>query len=118
MTWLQHVLEQPDDQIPQVLSTSYGDDEQTVPFSYARRVCEQFAQLGARGVSVLFSSGDNGVGARRTCYSNDGRNTSIFLPAFPTGCPYVRASWPLPPGPSSPTPSNPARRIERAEERR
>ena len=45
------------DNLPDVLSTSYGDDEQTVPESYAKRVCSGYAQLGARGISVLFSSG-------------------------------------------------------------
>ena len=45
------------------MSTSYGEDEQTVPESFARRVCADFAQLGARGVTLVFSSGDGGVGA-------------------------------------------------------
>lgn len=60
LVWLQHVLAQPD--LPQVISTSYDDDEQTVPLSYATSVCNGFAQLGARGISVLFASGDGGVG--------------------------------------------------------
>ncbi len=45
------------------------------------------AQLGARGVSVIFSSGDTGVGS--ACQSNDGLNTTRFLPIFPASCPYV-----------------------------
>lgn len=61
LTWVNYVLSQSD--LPQVISTSYGDDEQTVPYSYASQVCNQFAQLGARGISLLFSSGDEGVGA-------------------------------------------------------
>ncbi|KAJ9655304.1 hypothetical protein H2198_005833 [Neophaeococcomyces mojaviensis] len=87
LTWLDYVLSQSD--LPQTISTSYGDDEQTVPLSYAQSVCEGFAQLGLRGVSLLFSSGDNGVGANGTCVSNDGKNTTTFLPAFPASCPYV-----------------------------
>ena len=75
--------------IPQVISTSYGDDEQTVPYSYAKSVCNGFAQLGARGVSLLFSSGDEGVGSNGTCISNDGKKRKTFLPAFPASCPYV-----------------------------
>lgn len=82
LTWLEYVLAQP--HLPQVISTSYGDDEQTVPYSYAKRACADFATLGARGISLLFSSGDNGVGADGDCFSNDGKNTSMFLPAFPT----------------------------------
>ncbi|KZT68040.1 tripeptidyl peptidase A [Daedalea quercina L-15889] len=83
--------------LPQSISSSYGDDEQTVPYSYAARVCAEFAQLGARGVSVMFSSGDGGVGdgdadpATQECYSNDGRNATEFIPGFPASCPYVTA---------------------------
>lgn len=46
-----------------------------------------FAQLGARGVSVLFSSGDTGVGS--ACQTNDGKNTTRFLPIYPAACPFV-----------------------------
>ncbi|PPQ87241.1 hypothetical protein CVT25_004091 [Psilocybe cyanescens] len=88
--WLDFVLKQ--DKLPLTISTSYGDDEQTVPESYARRICAEFAQLGARGVSLLFSSGDTGVGDGiwnpgypTTCISNDGKNTTKFLPSFPAG---------------------------------
>jgi tripeptidyl-peptidase-1 len=69
-----------------VISTSYGDDEQTVPLSYATSVCNGFAQLGARGISLLFSSGDNGVGPANDCFSNNGTNATTFLPAFPASC--------------------------------
>ena len=85
--FLQYVLSLPN--IPPVISSSYGDDEQTVPKSYAMRVCASFAQLGARGVSFLCASGDNGVGTSGKCVTNDGKNTSTFLPSFPDGCPYV-----------------------------
>lgn len=88
LTWLTYVLAQKD--LPQVISTSYGDDEQTVPYSYAKRACAGFAQLGARGISVIFSSGDSGVGADGTCYSNTD-NSTMFIPAFPAGCPWVTA---------------------------
>ena len=57
--WLQYILQQ--SSIPQVISNSYADDEQTVPESYAKVVCSMFAQLGVRGVSVFFGSGDGGV---------------------------------------------------------
>jgi tripeptidyl-peptidase-1 len=89
--WLDYVLSQ--DEIPQTISTSYGDDEQTVPYSYAMRVCAGMASVSARGVSLLFSSGDHGVGdgisnpATQICKSNDGHNTTTFLPMFPASCP-------------------------------
>lgn len=85
LTWVQHVLSQKD--IPQIISTSYGDDEQTVPRSYAVSVCNLFAQFGARGTTVLFSSGDDGVGGDvEDCVANDGTNRTTFLPSFPDGC--------------------------------
>lgn len=59
LTWVNHVLSQPF--LPQIISTSYADDEQTVPIDYAKRVCNSFAQLGARGITLLFGSGDGGV---------------------------------------------------------
>lgn len=89
LVFLQHILGQKD--LPNVLSTSYGDDEQSVPRSYAHKVCAGFAQLGARGVSVLFSSGDSGVGPDGQCYSNTDPKQYKFLPAFPAGCPWVTA---------------------------
>lgn len=91
LDWVQYVLNQSDADIPQTVSTSYGDDEQTVPYSYATKVCSLFAQLGARGVTLLHSSGDSGVGGNGTCVSNDGTNTTEFIPQFPASCPYVTA---------------------------
>ncbi|KUJ14643.1 subtilisin-like protein [Mollisia scopiformis] len=88
LTWVNYVTGQKD--LPQVISSSYGDDEQTVPKSYAERVCKSFAQLGARGITLLVSSGDAGLGgeASTDCISS-ATNTTAFLPAFPAGCPYV-----------------------------
>ncbi|KAI0097068.1 tripeptidyl-peptidase 1 precursor [Daldinia grandis] len=89
LVWVNYLLDQKS--FPQVITTSYADDEQTVPESYARRVCQQFAQVGARGTSLLFSSGDSGVGSYGKCISNDGKNTTRFLAEFPPSCPYVTA---------------------------
>ncbi|KAF4556190.1 Tripeptidyl-peptidase sed2-like protein 3 [Elsinoe fawcettii] len=87
LAFLQSILSRKD--IPLVFSSSYGDDEQSVPASYARRACSGFAQLGARGITYLVSSGDAGVGGDDTCFSNDGKNTTKFTPDFPTSCPWV-----------------------------
>ena len=60
-----------------------------VPPNYARRVCQGLAQLGARGVTLTFSSGDAGLGdgeldpKAQQCYTNDSRNVTQFLPMFP-----------------------------------
>jgi tripeptidyl-peptidase-1 len=92
LAWVTYALKQKN--IPQVISTSYGDDEQTVPIAYAKRVCSDFAQLGARGVTLLFGSGDGGAGDiagndGSVCISNDGKNTTKFIASFPASCPYV-----------------------------
>ncbi|KAJ9357593.1 putative tripeptidyl-peptidase [Paecilomyces variotii] len=87
LAFLQNVLKRDQKDLPQVLSTSYGEDEQSVPERYARSVCNLYAQLGSRGVSVLFSSGDSGVGS--SCLTNDGRNLTRFMPQFPASCPWV-----------------------------
>lgn len=82
-----YLINLPDEKLPQVLSTSYGEDEQSVPPEYNKKVCNMIGQLGTRGVSVIFSSGDTGVGS--ACQTNDGKNTTRFLPIFPAACPYV-----------------------------
>ncbi|KAL3424591.1 Pro-kumamolisin [Phlyctema vagabunda] len=87
LDFLNYLLKVPDHELPQTLTTSYGEDEQSVPEAYSRTVCNMFGQLGLRGVSVLFSSGDTGVGS--ACQTNDGKNTTRFLPIFPAACPYV-----------------------------
>ena len=43
--------------------------------------------MGLRGITVLESSGDAGVGA--PCQSNDGKATPEFTPQFPATCPYI-----------------------------
>lgn len=77
----------PDDQLPTTLTTSYGDNEREIPQDYAQNVCNMFGQLGARGVTVLFSSGDSGPGS--ACQTNDGLNQTRFTPTFPGACPYI-----------------------------
>ncbi|MCJ1328981.1 hypothetical protein MMC10_005658 [Thelotrema lepadinum] len=76
-------------QLPQVISNSYGDEEDTVPLNYAKRVCNQIAQLGARGITILESSGDLGVGAG--CKVSGPSNATRFNPIFPATCPYITA---------------------------
>ncbi|KAK8018040.1 hypothetical protein PG991_007230 [Apiospora marii] len=101
-----YILSLRDDELPTTLTTSYGENEQTVPEEYAKKVCNMFGQMGARGISVIFSSGevisrqtteektDNAVlftssGPGSACLTNDGMNTTRFDPIFPTACPYV-----------------------------
>ncbi|KAJ5919949.1 hypothetical protein N7454_009784 [Penicillium verhagenii] len=73
---------------PLVISNSYGDDEQTVPEKYAKSVCNLIGLNTLRGLTILHSSGDEGVGS--ACQAVDG-TTPQFNPIFPATCPYVTA---------------------------
>ncbi|KAH9011948.1 subtilisin-like protein [Lactarius deliciosus] len=88
MNWLDYVLGLWS--VPQTVSTPYGLPEYKVPPDYATHVCNLFAQLGARGSSVLFASGNDGVG-HGDCLVKDGTGNSRvqFLPTFPSTCPWV-----------------------------
>ncbi|KAI0539829.1 peptidase S8/S53 domain-containing protein [Xylaria digitata] len=79
------LLNKTNEELPQVISNSYGDDEQSVP--YAKRVCDMIGMLGLRGITVLESSGDTGVGA--PCISNDGKRRLEYTPGFPASCPFI-----------------------------
>ncbi|KAL1949190.1 hypothetical protein VTO73DRAFT_10996 [Trametes versicolor] len=79
------------DKPPLVLTTSFGFDE--TPFAQqapemAEKLCDAYAQLGARGTSVLFASGDGGVSGSQSNTACDG---AAFIPTFPASCPYITA---------------------------
>ncbi|KAG9736267.1 subtilisin-like protein, partial [Aureobasidium melanogenum] len=78
---LRYLRDLPKSSLPHTLSVSYGGPERLFPSAYARKICDMYGELGARGVTVLFASGDDGPG--RFCR---GKN---FDPEFPTSCPYV-----------------------------
>jgi tripeptidyl-peptidase-1 len=91
LAWVTKMVAMSDDELPYVVSTSYADDEQTVSKEYAEKVCQAFATLGARGVSLLFGSGDEGVGGNGDCFANEPPYKRTFLPEFPSSCPYITA---------------------------
>ena len=65
---------------------SYGNDEiQQTSDEYMYECNTQFMMGGARGLSVLFASGDQGVWGRT------GHSGSVFHPDFPAGSPYITA---------------------------
>ncbi len=70
-------------QVPWVVSTSYGDNENTVNYDYAVRVNQEFVKAGVRGITLLFSSGDGGVagGQSGAC--------TTFIPTYPAGSPFI-----------------------------
>ncbi|KAK2462492.1 hypothetical protein APHAL10511_005462 [Amanita phalloides] len=71
---------------PTVVSISYGFNENQVSKGSATILCNLYAQLGSRGVSILYATGDGGVSGSRLS------NTCVaFVPTFPASCPYVTA---------------------------
>lgn len=81
--WLEYyefLMSKTNAELPQVITNSYGDEEQTVPQSYAIRVCNQIGLMGLRGISILASSGDTGVGM--SCVASNS-TTPQFNPMFP-----------------------------------
>jgi tripeptidyl-peptidase I len=95
-----------------VISISYTLAEFFTPMNYQRRQCNEFLKLGLQGVSVVISTGDNGVANPDYFYSGDGclwspdeltanhtnfpmaessesRERHVFSPGFPVTCPYV-----------------------------
>jgi tripeptidyl-peptidase I len=87
LTWLTAVSATPDDEVPLLFSTSYGEDESTeVPTSYSDRINLEFIKSGARGISLLFASGDSGAAGDNGLCAN-----SQFVPMWPAGSPYVTA---------------------------
>lgn len=76
-----------------VISTSYSYNEADLTPFYAARQCEEYAKLGLQGITVLYSSGDNGVaGNGGLCLNPDGTQSASatrFNPTFPATCPYI-----------------------------
>lgn len=92
-----------------VISASYALQESThgssffapLPIAYQRRQCNEFMKLGLQGSTIIFSSGDGGIGPRsERCL---GTNDTIFSPGFPATCPYLTTvgSTTLPSGASA-----------------
>ncbi|KAK1658324.1 peptidase S8/S53 domain-containing protein [Colletotrichum godetiae] len=87
LIWLDAMLKLPDDKLPHTITTSFGENEQSLPDGYVQQICDQFGALGARGVTMFAASGDSGPG--NTCVTNDGTNSTRFNAVFPASCPFV-----------------------------
>ena len=84
--YYRYLLSKTNAELPQVISNSYGDEEDSVPYNYAVLTCNLIGLLGLRGITVLVSSGDLGVGAG--CIAPDYK-TVEFNAIFPATCPYL-----------------------------
>ena len=83
LEWVNYLKRQPT--VPQTLSIPYGGFEKDFPPEYADALCRLFAELGTRGVSIIFPSGDEGVG-EGDCKASDGSGRVQFIPEFPASC--------------------------------
>ena len=79
--WLTYLLDQT--KIPQTISSAIGTSEEKLPLEYVTTLCKLFLELAGRGVSVLFSSGNFGVGYG-DCKDDSGN--VYFRPMFPASC--------------------------------
>lgn len=66
---------------PFVISVSYGDFENSIGVHYINKLNFEFAKAGLRGITILFASGDWGVGCTSSC--------AKFSPVWPASSPYV-----------------------------
>jgi len=81
LKWLAAVSNTSDSDVPKLFSSSYGEGESTWPLEAAERLNAEFMKAGARGISLLFASGDSGA----SCKSGK------FTPNMPASSPYVTA---------------------------
>jgi len=78
VTWAQNVNS--GTTIPLVFSISYGDEESSIPKDFCDRLNIELQKMALRGTSVLFASGDNGVGCTNNC---------MLDPNWPASSPFV-----------------------------
>ena len=95
LTWLYVVGNETNP--PLVQSLSYGDVEQSVfmpnntdAYNYGVRCDEEFMLMGLRGVSVLVSSGDDGIGGT-LIREDQAAACSQAWPEWPASSPYITA---------------------------
>jgi tripeptidyl-peptidase I len=67
--------------VPWVHSVSYGMPEHTLSLEYVNRLNVEFQKAAVRGLSIMFASGDSGVGC--------GKGEKVFAPDFPASSPYI-----------------------------
>jgi len=100
-----------------VISVSYGGDEADWPDFYMKRQCDEYMKLGLQGVTVVMSSGDDGVGAD-SCLGPNAKGQTVFAPDFAASCPYVLAvgstEWDRPDPAVPPTPYQKLREVATA----
>merc|ERR1712048_850888 len=99
LKFLTTLSDTPDEEVPLVISTSYGEDEDSTNLEYAKRCNVEFQKAGVRGITLLFSSGDSGVAGiggsilndTSACKSDCDAGSDCFVPQWPAASPWVTA---------------------------
>jgi len=86
LQWANQITSMPD--APLVHSVSYGSDEHQYSTEYMLSCNTAFMKAGAKGISILFASGDQGVCGREGCGYSPPHS---FQPDFPAASPYITA---------------------------
>ena len=81
MKWLAQVGTTSDDAVPKLFSTSYGEDENSWSLPAATRLNAEFQKVGARGISLLYASGDEGANCKGGKFVAEGPGSSPFVTA-------------------------------------
>merc|ERR1711881_321933 len=71
-----------------------GEDEDSMTLEYQKRCNVEFQKAGVRGISLLFASGDSGVGGAFGCSKDcDGysQGEKCLQAMWPAASPYVTA---------------------------
>jgi len=78
---------------PYIHSVSYGSQGDYPSDAYRDRLNSDFMQLGTRGLTIVFASGDSGAGCQGIGAENEEDPEKecdcTFFPSFPATCPYV-----------------------------
>lgn len=75
--------------VPFVHSTSYADEEQSLTVDYMNRINVELAKQGLRGITLLFSAGDDGMGGYTMRTNPSICDSRGAAPEFPASSPYV-----------------------------
>ena len=89
-----YLLSFSDAQLPKVLSFSYGSTESASQSAAFAAASYNFAVMGARGITVLVSSGDsgaNGGGNPQCIYNQPNTYPSYLYASYPATSPFVTA---------------------------
>ncbi|KXT05316.1 hypothetical protein AC578_11103 [Pseudocercospora eumusae] len=85
VVFLQDLISNRSETLPSVVSVSESMPENSLDPAYAKRLCNMMAQVGTRGISLLFSSGNNDPNGDQPT----GEHKAIFEPEFPASCPFI-----------------------------